>query len=116
MTEQQEPINQEKITEESKQHNLPSAESSALKKLHTEAEYNDNDNAHGDEKNKWNTCGFILDKNCLSFAITTIFSFTLIIFCITQLASRELPNDKFTLYVSLLCGIINTWIPSPLFK
>lgn len=68
------------------------------------------------EIGKWNTCGFLFDRQCLTFAITAIFSFTLIIFCITQLSSPELPNDKFTLYVTLLTGVINSWLPSPLFK
>lgn len=117
MTEQ-EPTSPEKLIEEPKHLNSLIENTHGIHGHLQEDETSKwiHDHLQEDEKNKWNTCGFIFDKNCLTFAITAIFSFTLIIFCITQLASKDLPNDKFTLYVSLLSGIINTWIPSPMFK
>lgn len=87
----------------------------------------DNDDKSEDEKKEepekkqtkpeeWKSCCFNSDARVIKFFTNVIFSFTLIIFCISQLYHPELPPEKFTLYISLLSGTVNLWMPGPKIK
>lgn len=82
---------------------------------------NEDKNKEEPERNKekpeeWKSCCFNSDARVIKFFTNVMFSFTLILFCISQLYQPELPPDRFTLYISLLSGAVNLWMPGPKIK
>ena len=68
------------------------------------------------KKEKWKSCCFDMDPRVVKFFTSVMFSMTLLIFCIRELTNPSLPQERFTLYISLITGIVNLWMPCPKIK
>jgi hypothetical protein len=65
---------------------------------------------------EWRSCCFNVDRRVIMFFTNALFSLILALFCIYQLAAPEIPEARFTLYISLLTGTVNLWMPGPKIK
>lgn len=62
---------------------------------------------------EWKSCCFTIDRKVLSFSVAVMFSAILVTFCISQLIDKSTNDDRFSLYISLLTGAVNIWMPTP---
>ncbi len=69
--------------------------------------------AENKNNNEWKSCCFSVDRKVLSFSVAVLFSAILITFCISQLLDKTNSDDRFSLYISLLTGAVNIWMPTP---
>jgi hypothetical protein len=68
------------------------------------------------EEKLWKSCCFQVDSEFASFMVAVITSFTLMLFCIVQLLDPNISSDRFAIYIALLTGSANVWIPSPIIR
>lgn len=68
------------------------------------------------KSDEWRSCCFNVDRRVIMFFTNALFSLILASFCIYQLATPEIPEARFTLYISLLTGTVNLWMPGPKIK
>jgi hypothetical protein len=63
--------------------------------------------------NEWRSCCFLIDKRLLAYFANFLLTLILVSFCIFQLNQEGLNSERFTLFISLLTGSVNLWMPNP---
>jgi hypothetical protein len=77
------------------------------------------DEAENDEtqvKQPWRSCCFDMDPRVVKFFTSVMFSMILLLFCVLELSSPSLQQERFTLYISIVTGVVNLWMPCPKIK
>jgi hypothetical protein len=62
---------------------------------------------------EWKCCQYTCERALTVFICKFCFSMILVLFCVSQLSKGNLETEKFTLYISILTGTVNLWMPNP---
>lgn len=73
-------------------------------------------NTEDKPKEQWRSCCFYMDPRVVKFFTSVMFSMILLLFCVFELSNAGIPQEKFTLYISIVTGVVNLWMPCPKIK